>query len=207
MLVERMLLEPSLEFFVTAEGVAQELLDDVVLAAAVEELAIGAQHLDDARVDASGEEHFLARLVFGFDHGHGLSSSMGCDDVGDSRVMRELLTGLKWSWSTRVSRSLMTPLSMSVSSAMSSTMSTGTFALAQGGRDRPEAEPRGFWADQRPKTGGRSRPSLGLRSAQGGPLSPQNPLNNSNFCWQRGEHLTDVEATILWIWVLRRNWR
>ena len=36
-----MLFEPSLELLVAAEGVAQELLDDVVLTAAVEELAVG----------------------------------------------------------------------------------------------------------------------------------------------------------------------
>jgi len=77
------------------------LLDDVVLAAAVEELLAGAQHLDDARVAASGEERLLARPVFGFDHGHGLSCPVACDDVEDSRVMREPSTRLKSSRSTR----------------------------------------------------------------------------------------------------------
>ena len=35
--------------------------------------------------------------------------------------------------------------------------------LAQGGRERPEAKPRRFWADQRSKTGGRSRPPCARR--------------------------------------------
>jgi len=47
-------------------------------------------------------------------------------------------------------------------------LSTGTFVFAQGGRERPEAEPRGFWADQRPKTGGRSRPPCARRERRKG---------------------------------------
>jgi hypothetical protein len=56
-----MLFEPGLKLLVAAEGVAQELLDDVVLAAAVEELTVGAQRLNDVRVDASGEEYLRVR--------------------------------------------------------------------------------------------------------------------------------------------------
>jgi len=33
-----------------------------------------------------------------------------------------------------------------------------------------------IWAAKRPELRGRSRPSLDLRSAKGGPLSPRNPL-------------------------------
>jgi hypothetical protein len=65
-----MLIDPGVKLLVAAEGAAQELRDAVVLAA-VEELAVDAQHLDDAGLDGSGEERLLARLVFGFDHGMG----------------------------------------------------------------------------------------------------------------------------------------
>ena len=41
-------------------------------------------------------------------------------------------------------------------------------ALAQFGRERPEAQPGGFWADQRPKTGGRSRPNCARREPSRG---------------------------------------
>ena len=41
-------------------------------------------------------------------------------------------------------------------------------AVAQVGRERPEAQPGGFWADQRPKTGGRSRPNCARRETRKG---------------------------------------
>jgi len=41
-------------------------------------------------------------------------------------------------------------------------------AVAQFGRERPEAKPGGFWADQRPKTGGRSRPNCARRETRPG---------------------------------------
>jgi hypothetical protein len=41
-------------------------------------------------------------------------------------------------------------------------------AVAKVWRERPEAQPGGFWADQRPKTGGRSRPNCARRETRPG---------------------------------------
>lgn len=40
--------------------------------------------------------------------------------------------------------------------------------FAQFGRERPETQPGGFWADERPKTGGRSRPNCARRETRQG---------------------------------------
>ena len=64
-----------------------------------------------------------------------------------------------------------------------------------------------IWAAKPSELRGRSRPSLDLRSAQGGPLSPQNPWKNSDLRFRAGEHLTEFRAICLWIRVLRTNCR
>ena len=53
--------------------------------------------------------------------------------------------------------------------------------LAQGGRERPEAEPRRFWADQRPKTGGRSRPPCARREVRKGLAASSMRLNRNGL--------------------------
>ena len=64
-----------------------------------------------------------------------------------------------------------------------------------------------IWAAKQPELRGRSRPSLDLRSAQGGPLSPQNPWKNSDLRFRAGEHLAEFQAICRWIGVLRGNGR
>jgi len=63
------------------------------------------------------------------------------------------------------------PLAVLVALLLDATVSNAVtidVALAQFGRERPEAQPGGFWADQRPKTGGRSRPSCARRETRRG---------------------------------------
>ena len=42
--------EPRLELNIGVDGVLEELFDDMVLPAAVEEVAVGTRHLNDVRV-------------------------------------------------------------------------------------------------------------------------------------------------------------
>ncbi len=61
-----------------------------------------------------------------------------------------------------------TCLSSRTSLTMKMSTSRWTSTLAQVGRERPEAQPVGVWADQRPKTGGRSRPNCARRETRSG---------------------------------------
>jgi len=134
-----------------------------VLAAAIEELAVGAQHCEDAWVGSRGEECLVARFVFGFDHGHGLSSSVEGDDIVEVVVVdADVALGDDAAVDAGVS-----------SNVVDDVDAKSGFSAGWAGATRAQLE--GGWADQRPKTGGRSRPPCGPAVRQrraAGPLQP-----------------------------------